>query len=350
MKKAAFLAAVLFSCAANSQYIYNSDGTLTANRTVTMDSKNLTFNPSTASSQFFVNGTSGNVGLGTISPTVKLDVVGVVKAKNLLATNSATSFANALEWYKNSNVFGAGYEMTDATLSGATRRMINFYDSNAYGSIAATNEFFKLNIVDRSNKERLIFTGYEGGGTNNGSSYFALNDKNESEIFKVLDDGNGNINLQMTKTASRLSIGGNSAYAPGLAHKLVVQGGSALIEGNVLTNGSVGIGTTNFTDGTDTYKLAVNGDVRAKRVKVYTSWADYVFEKDYNLPTLAEVEQHIKEKGHLKDIPSAKEVEANGIELGEMNKLLLQKVEELTLYVLELNKELEQVKGQIKKQ
>ncbi|HRB72612.1 MAG TPA: hypothetical protein PK776_12270, partial [Flavobacterium sp.] len=81
----------------------------------------------------------------------------------------------------------------------------------------------------------------------------------------------------------------------------------------------------------------------------YTTWADYVFESDYNLPTLQQVEKHIKEKGHLKDIPSAKEVEENGIELGEMNKLLLQKVEELTLYIIEMNKELQAVKSQLKK-
>jgi len=100
-------------------------------------------------------------------------------------------------------------------------------------------------------------------------------------------------------------------------------------------NGNVGIGTTN----PGTYKLAVNGNIRAKEIKVETGWADYVFKPDYELPTLAEVEQHIKEKGHLINIPSAKAVAKNGIQLGEMNKLLLQKIEELTLYVIDLKKE-----------
>jgi hypothetical protein len=67
------------------------------------------------------------------------------------------------------------------------------------------------------------------------------------------------------------------------------------------------------------------------------------------LPTLEEVEQHIKDNGHLKDIPSAKEVEQNGIEVGEMNKLLLQKVEELTLYMIEMNKEINSLKAELKK-
>ena len=99
--------------------------------------------------------------------------------------------------------------------------------------------------------------------------------------------------------------------------------------------GKVGIGTV-----TPDAELAVNGVVHSKEVKVdLNGWSDFVFKEHYNLPTLEEVEQHIKEKGHLKDIPSAKEVEENGIFLGEMDAKLLQKIEELTLYVLELKKE-----------
>ncbi|MEX0274647.1 MAG: hypothetical protein AB3N16_09740 [Flavobacteriaceae bacterium] len=99
------------------------------------------------------------------------------------------------------------------------------------------------------------------------------------------------------------------------------------------TAGNVGIGTSTPRD----YKLAVNGDIRAKRVKVETTnWPDYVFTKAHHLPTLEEVRQHIAEKGHLPNIPPATEVEANGLDLGEMDRLLLEKIEELTLYILEL--------------
>ncbi len=98
----------------------------------------------------------------------------------------------------------------------------------------------------------------------------------------------------------------------------------------IADNGNVGIGTTN----PGSYSLAVKGKIRAEEIKVDTGWADYVFKEDYNLPTLEEVEKHINEKGHLINIPSAEEVEANGIQLGEMNKLLLEKIEELTLYTL----------------
>jgi len=107
--------------------------------------------------------------------------------------------------------------------------------------------------------------------------------------------------------------------------------------------GNVGIGTAD----PGTWKLAVNGNIRAKEIKVETGWADYVFLDDYRLPTLQEVEKHINEKGHLPNIPSAKEVDANGIQLGEMNKLLLEKIEELTLYIIEQNKNQKQLEKRI---
>ncbi|MEO1011894.1 MAG: fibronectin type III domain-containing protein [Bacteroidota bacterium] len=97
------------------------------------------------------------------------------------------------------------------------------------------------------------------------------------------------------------------------------------------TDGNVGIGTAS-----PDVRLAVNGHIRAREIKVETAnWPDYVFAKDYELPTLEEVQRHIQEKGHLPHIPSAAEVEADGLKVGEMNRLLLEKIEELTLYVLE---------------
>ncbi|CAM1344757.1 hypothetical protein [Tenacibaculum amylolyticum] len=113
------------------------------------------------------------------------------------------------------------------------------------------------------------------------------------------------------------------------------------------TKGQVSIGTTNTPSN---YKLAVAGKIISEEitVKLQSAWPDYVFTNDYKLPTLKEVEQHIKEKGHLENIPSAKEVQENGIKLGEMNKKLLEKVEELTLYTIQQQKEIEELKGLVK--
>jgi hypothetical protein len=106
---------------------------------------------------------------------------------------------------------------------------------------------------------------------------------------------------------------------------------------SMLNNGNVGIGTTSPTE-----RLSVNGKIRAQEIKVETSgWPDYVFAKDYQLPSLQETEQHIKDKGHLLGIPSAEEVKANGIDLGEMNAKLLKKIEELTLLLIETDKKFE---------
>nr|WP_272151362.1 hypothetical protein [Tenacibaculum aiptasiae] len=115
-------------------------------------------------------------------------------------------------------------------------------------------------------------------------------------------------------------------------------------------NGNVGIGTIE----TGNHRLAVEGSIGAREIKVEaTGWSDFVFEREYKLPTLKEVENHIKEKGHLKDIPSEAEVLKNGFYLGEMDSKLLQKIEELTLYTIQQEKELKNQKeeiAQLKKQ
>lgn len=106
-------------------------------------------------------------------------------------------------------------------------------------------------------------------------------------------------------------------------------------------DGKVGIGTESFGP----ERLAVNGSIRAREVKVEaTGWPDYVFEEGYKVGTLAGLESYIKANKHLPEVPSAKEVAANGIELGEMNKLLLQKIEELTLHLIEKDKEINKLK------
>ena len=114
---------------------------------------------------------------------------------------------------------------------------------------------------------------------------------------------------------------------------------------SIYNNGGVSIGSGN----PGSYKLAVKGKIRAEEIKVETGWADYVFKEGYDLPTLEEVEKHIQEKGHLINIPSAKEVKENGVQLGEMNKLLLEKIEELTLYVIELKKQNDQQQIEIQR-
>jgi len=101
-------------------------------------------------------------------------------------------------------------------------------------------------------------------------------------------------------------------------------------------NGNLGIGTNKPGE-----KLSVNGKIRAHEIKVETTnWPDYVFKPEYQLTSLSETEQFIKKNGHLPEIPKASEIEANGLSLGEMNKLMMKKIEELTLHLIEEDKEM----------
>lgn len=146
----------------------------------------------------------------------------------------------------------------------------------------------------------------------------------------------------------RMFADGNttSGSAPG---KIIFQTqptGSAA--GNTLVNrmviredGNVGIGTDNPQS-----LLAVNGKLTSTEVEVTLSgWSDFVFYDDYYLRPLEEVEQFIQANRHLPDVPSEAEVLENGVELGVMSSILLQKIEEMTLYIIDLNKRIEELEG-----
>ncbi len=110
------------------------------------------------------------------------------------------------------------------------------------------------------------------------------------------------------------------------------------------SSGNVGIGTTNPDS-----KLTVKGKIHAEEVKIDLSVPapDYVFKKDYDLLSIDEVQQHIQEKGYLPNIPSAKKMETEGVDLGTMNMKLLEKIEELTLYTIEQEEQLKAQKEEI---
>lgn len=99
-----------------------------------------------------------------------------------------------------------------------------------------------------------------------------------------------------------------------------------------------------------TGNASLNGKLEAKEIKVTTTpTADFVFEESYNLPKLEEVEKHIKEKKHLPEIASASEMERDGVNVGEFQIKLLQKIEELTLYSIEQNKRIKQLEEELRR-
>jgi hypothetical protein len=125
-----------------------------------------------------------------------------------------------------------------------------------------------------------------------------------------------------TELASNLATSGN----------LNVTG----VGNHFIKNGYVGIGTVS-----PGYKLDVIGTIRAREIKVDLTGADFVFENEYKLMPLTELEKFIKINKHLPEIATAKEMQESGANLGDLNTKLLQKIEELTLYTIEQNKKLE---------
>ena len=164
---------------------------------------------------------------------------------------------------------------------------------------------------------------------------------------KVLIVGTGGQVLSTDPSTFADNMGNHTATQNINLNGKKIVGNSASTNGLFVgTNGNVRIGAGSGNPGN---ALEVNGIVRSKEVLVeITGWSDYVFKKDYNLMSLAEVERYVKEHGHLPGVPSAADVEEKGIGLGEMNAILLQKIEEMTLHLIEMEKRMQEMEKSIK--
>lgn len=178
------------------------------------------------------------------------------------------------------------------------------------------------------------------------SQHNAISGLYESRL--LLSNG-GNVGIGTTTPQAKLHIqfynGQNTSYGLNLttptfhtpqnaanSYFLRMQDeGAALPAFIVKGNGMVGIGTND-----PQAMLSVNGEIFSRKVRVsQDNWPDYVFTNRYQLLPLSDLKDFIRKNGHLPDIPTAEKISKDGQDLGEMNRLLLQKVEELTLYILQ---------------
>jgi hypothetical protein len=187
--------------------------------------------------------------------------------------------------------------------------------------VGTTSPFTKLHILG----------GEDAGMSTNGSNGYVM-----------LGSGTGtNLILDNNEIIVR-----NNATTAGSSADLFIQhdNGNVILCGN--ENGGVGIGITSGTSIPLGYMLAVDGKIISEELKVQLSggWPDYVFDKGYKLPSLSELRQFITENRHLPNIPSAAQVEQQGIEVGDMQKRMMEKIEELTLYILDLQMQIDVLK------
>jgi hypothetical protein len=213
--------------------------------------------------------------------------------------------------------------------------------SEGIGGVSAaigttTNHAFRLN-TNGTGKLHIYPAGEVIVGSNNSGSFgkFTVETPNNSYGISHISTG-GNI--------LATNIGGTSAGIGTFSFtNMRIFSNSVSCILIAAATGNVGIGTDN-----PTYKLSVNGNIRSKEVVVETGWADYVFQKNYQLPSLRDVEKFIELNKHLPNIPSAAEIEANGLHLGDTQKKMMEKIEELTLYLIEANKRIERLEQLIK--
>jgi hypothetical protein len=285
-------------------------------------------------SQIFDNGIG--VGIGTVNPTTLFHTNGSLRFENL--TDSTSPF-KILGTDNKGNVF----EYNPSEFSGTT--------SNDYDWLKPDGSF-PTSINDNiytNGKVGINVTNPTANLNTNGTLKFE-NLTDSTSPFKILGtDNTGNV---FEYNPSELSGTTSNDY------DWLKPDGSfpTSINDNIYTNGKVGINTSTFPNqvgdvNVSSYSLFAKGGILTEEVRVALSseWADFVFNKEYKLESLKNAEKFIIENKHLKDVPSAKEVEKNGIELGEMNKILLLKIEELTLYLIDINKKIESQNAEIEK-
>lgn len=269
---------------------------------------------------------SGNTGMGTASPAVRLHLSGTDEVLRLDGTNPYMQF---------------------------------FSSSTAKSYIQSTGNDFKLGTVATNSSGKVQFTagsstvmtltssGRVGVGTTSPSSTFHVKVNGEAMRVEGTDAfiqfySGTTAKAFIQRTGNDIKLGTSTGNTTGRVIFGTAGGGDQLW---LLADGRVSIGTSAAATG---YKLSVDGKVMCEELRVEMSpWADYVFHEDYKLRPLAEVESFIHANKHLPGVPSAEEIESAGLDVGQLQATMMEKIEELTLYVIDLQKQNDELRMKV---
>jgi hypothetical protein len=339
--------------------------------------------------------TTGNVGIGTLTPSAMLDVNGRMVVDSMVIIKDSLRVQKRLIVDQDIKVKGEAVFVGDGkfknklTINGLTKmngdaKVFGNFKIKSLEDLNISNDRFlalrpngKVKTLDTEELFKLIYQPVEqcvqlpngklitGWLQNTAFSYGVLYTTDICPVRVGIGTDNPITNLDVRGKIA-MSAGAVNGFIPVSNASGIMTwtdpatiGTGSVWSTNTTTGGNdifysagnVSIGTTKVTDGQTDFMLSVAGDMRAESMEVSleSTWPDYVFDKDYSLKTLTEVEKFITKNKHLPNVPSASDVEDNGINLGEMDAILLQKIEELTLYVIEQQKRIEELEKQAQK-
>jgi len=286
-----------------------------------------------ASTNYFTVKEGGNIGVGTDEPTATFDINGDIRIRSeasenfvLTSTEDGSGEWKELKLELNENTLSLANHNSEVDLSGFflwSKTGNNIYYNNGSVGIGTStpNQASKLHIVGNSKAIYLQPIINSGGNGYSDISFYNPSQQQDSWTIRahVNDVEKGNSLMFWSRTGAPVLVVGEGVR--------------------------LGIGTSN-----PQYMLDVRGTAHFCEVRVKTeSWCDFVFADNYKLPNLGELEEFIKTNRHLPGVPSEAEVIENGVDLGEMDKILLQKIEELTLIIIEQDKLLNEQNKRINK-